>query len=173
MSCDTLQDALSAELTLHAKDIITVKQLILNGADVNYQSSDGWCLLFELVSLGLSKHLIQLKQYGLDIDVRDFKGRNALFWAIYHENVDVLESLIHLGYNLDLNVTAKLPALHYAVYKNNSKIVNTLLSHSYDLNRKDMYEQTALDYAYYYNRQEMITLLKKWGASTANLGHMM
>lgn len=171
MSCNTLLDALSAELTLHAKDISTLKQLILNGADVNYQSSDGWCLLFELVSLGLDEHIIQLEEDGLNIHIRDLKGRNALFWAIYHENVNVIKALVHKGYDIGSNVTTELPALHYAVYKNNNHIVTLLLDHDYDIETEDSYQQTALGYAYYYDRQEMITLLKQRGARTANLDH--
>ena len=63
MSCNTLQDALSSELILSAKDIDTIKQLLINGAEINYQSTDGWCLLFELISLNAYVDIESLRQY--------------------------------------------------------------------------------------------------------------
>jgi len=173
MSCNTLQDALSSELILHAKDITTVKQLLLNGADINYQSDEGWCLLFELISSGLEEHIQEINDPILDLHVTDSKGRSALFWAIYHEHPHVIKTLLHLGYDMKQPVTQDLPALHYAVYKNNASIVSTLLEHNVDIDLEDKFEQTALSYAYYYKRDEMIDLLQQWGASTANLDYKL
>jgi len=173
MSCNTLQDALSSELILNAKDITTLKQLLLNGADINYQSDEGWCLLFELISLGLERHIQEINAPTLDLHITDNKGRSALFWAIYHEHPHVIKTLLSLGYDMKLPVTQDLPALHYAVYKNNASIVSTLLEYNANINLEDKYEQTALSYAYHYKRDEMIDLLQQWGASTANLDYKL
>lgn len=171
MSCNTLQDALSSELILHAKDLTTIKQLLLNGADINYQSDEGWCLLFELISLGLAEHIQEINDPTLDIHITDIKGRSALFWAMHHENTEVVRTLLTLGYDLAQPVTTELPVLHYAVYKNNTSMVTLLLEHNIDIEKQDKYEQTALNYAYHYKRDEMIALLEKWGASTPNLDY--
>ena len=171
MSCNTLQDALSSELILHAEDISTVKQLLLNGADINYQSNEGWCLLFELIVLGLDQHIVALKEDAFDIHIKDAKSRSALFWAINYEKPNIVKTLLALGYDINQNVTDELPALHYAVYKNNATIVTTLLEHQIDIECKDKYENSALGYAYLYQREEMIKLLKQRGASTTNLDY--
>ena len=171
MSCNTLQDALSSELILHAEDISTVKQLLLNGADINYQSNEGWCLLFELIVLGLDQHIVALKEDAFNIHIKDTKSRSALFWAINYEKTNIVKTLLALGYDINQNVTDELPALHYAVYKNNATIVTTLLEHQIDIECKDKYENSALSYAYLYKREEMIKLLKQRGASSANLDY--
>lgn len=173
MSCNTLESALSSELILHAEDMATIQQLILNGADINYQSEEGWCLLFELVSLGLQQHIVALKDTALDIHITDSKGRTALFWAIHHEYPEVIETLLHLGYDTTRPVTDVLPALHYAVYKDNVSILTVLLEHKLDIEAEDKYHQTALSYAYHYKREAMIKLLKQRGACTTNLDYEM
>lgn len=171
MSCNTLQDALSSELILHAADIQTVKQLLMNGAQINYQSDEGWCLLFELVSLNLYEEISLLKNDRLNLEITDTKGRNALFWSIYHEHHEVLKTLIAMGCDVEKSVIDGLPALHYAVYKNNIQITELLLDKGIDIESRDRYDHTALEYAFLYESEEMINLLTQRGAHTANLDY--
>ena len=169
MPCNTLQDALSSELILHAADIQTVKQLLLNGAQINYQSEEGWCLLFELISFNLHEEIASLKDTDLNVEMTDTTGRNALFWRIQHEHYEVLRTLIKMGCDLTRSVIHGLPALHYAVYKNNQEIVTLLLEEGIDIECKDPDENTALAYAYHYESKDMISLLTQRGARTTNL----
>ena len=171
MSCNTLQDALSSELILHATDIHTVKQLLINGAEINYQSEEGWCLLFELISLNLYQEIASLQGTKLNVEISDAKGRNAIFWSIYHEHHQVLETLINMGCKLTTFVTQGLPALHYAVYKNNIDIIALLLEGGIDIESKDSHGNTALAYAHLYEREEVITLLTQRGARAPNLDY--
>ncbi len=171
MSCHSLQDALSSELILHAADSQTVKQLLINGAQINYQSEEGWCLLFELISLNLYQEIALLNHAKLNIEISDAKGRNALFWSIHHEHHHVLEALIDMGCNLTTCVTNGLPALHYAVYKNNTEIITLLLDGGVDIENKDSHNNTALAYAHLYEREAMIKLLTQRGARTPNLDY--
>lgn len=171
MSCNTLQDALSSELILNATDIQTVKQLLINGAQINYQSKEGWCLLFELISLNLYQEIASLHDTKLNIEISDAKGRNALFWSIYYEHGHVLKTLINMGCKLTTFVTQGLPALHYAVYKNNTDIIALLLDEGIDIEISDNHGNTALAYAYLYEREEVITLLTQRGARTPNLDY--
>ena len=97
MSCNTLQDALSSELILNAEDINTIKQLLLNGAEINYQSEDGWCLLFELISLNAYEDIETLRQNRFNIHLKDAKGRSALFWAIHYKYEAVIQVLLTMG----------------------------------------------------------------------------
>lgn len=161
MSCNTLKDALSAELVLHATQSETLKQLLTNGADINFQSEEGWCLLFELVSLNLYEEIVALRDTTLNLNIIDNKGRNALFWSIYHEHPKVTKTLIDMGCNLQTDVIDGLPALHYAVYRNNRETVTLLMNKGIDLNCSDRYGNTALEYAYLYHREEMISILEE------------
>lgn len=171
MSCNTLQDALSSELILNATDMQTVKQLLMNGAEINYQSEEGWCLLFELVSLNLHEEIVSLRNTRLNVEITDQKGRNALFWSIFHEHHQVLKTLITMGCDLTKPVASGLPALHYAVYKNNIKIATLLLEEGVDVENKDHHNNTALAYAYHYESEDMIRLLTQRGACTPNLDY--
>lgn len=171
MSCNTLQDALSSELILHATDIQTVKQLLLNGAQINYQSDEGWCLLFELISLNLHEEIASLQNARLNVEITDTKGRNALFWSIYHEHKEVLKTLMSMGCDLTKSVTNGLPALHYAVYKNNIEIATLLLEEGVDIECQDHHDNTALAYAYLHESEDMISLLTQRGARTPNLDY--
>jgi len=167
MLCNSLEVALSSELVLHAQDSNTLHQLLLNGADINYQSKAGWCLLFELISLNLHQNIIDLQSHSLNIHVKDDKGRSALFWAIHYGHTDVIKALISLDYNLKFNVTKDLPALHYAIYKNNLHVVKLLLDAGLDIDKRDPYDNTALDYAKHYQYNQMVSILKNRHLRTA------
>lgn len=160
----SIKNILSCELLLHAHEIETLEQLILNGADLNYQAENGWCLLFEFVSLNLHKELKHFANKNLNIHMKDYKGRTALFWAIYHNHVECVKTLLDLNYNIHAEVFPSLPPLHYAVYKNSSQIVKLLIASGIDVNHEDNLEQSASAYAQIYEREEMIDLLKSHGA---------
>ena len=158
-------DSLSSELILNAHDLITVKQLLLNGANINYQSDTGWCLLFELIALGLDNEIEILSHYEIDIHIKDNKGRNALFWAIYHGNNTLVNRLISLGCNPSEFIMPALPSLHYAIFKNEKEIVNSLINWGVNINICDSNYSNALAYAYLYEKEEMIELLISQGAT--------
>ncbi len=159
MSCKNLYESLSVELVLHAKNKQTLKQLLLNGADINYQAKNGWCLLFELITLNQSQTLSKLRNYPLNLYIKDHKNRSALFWTIYHGHNDILHTLITMGYAVNEEIGKDPYALHYLIYKNNSTILQTLLESGLKTNTKDPYHNTVLDYAYLYQHKEMIHTL--------------
>jgi len=164
MSCNTLQDALSSELILNARDITTVKQLLDNGADINYQSTDGWCLLFELISINAYKSIELLRPHRFNIHLKDAKGRSSLFWAIHYKHKAVIQVLLTMGLDLQENISDELPSLHYAVYKKSADIVHLLLDTGANIEATDIYGHTALDYAIMYENEAMKTLLTSRGA---------
>lgn len=160
MSDNNLNDLFSQELIYEVKKFQTLKQLFLNGADINYQYPNGWCLLFELTISGLRDELEYFAEKGIDLEVRDRKGRTALFWAINHEEEQMVALLLKLGNDANEKVILTLPALHYAVYTNNKEIVSILLNHGACMENKDLDNKTALDYAYLYDRKELIEILE-------------
>ena len=62
---------------------LTFNQLLLNSADINIQNASAWCVLFEAVTSFLNEKIEEFIKRGANIDTRDHKGRNALFWAVY------------------------------------------------------------------------------------------
>lgn len=170
MSVNEFNLELSHEIIGNANNIQTIKQLVLNGATVNYQTvNEGWCILFEVVTLGLEDSLKSIIDLGVNINVTDKRGRNALFWAIFNDNLTMVNKLIEYGINLKNDVYPSMPAIHYAVYKNNIDIVKCLLENGIDINDIDSTNSTALIFAYLYGKDEMIKFLEKNGA---NMQHM-
>lgn len=125
----------------------TIENLVFNLIE-----EDKWETFIELIALNT-----------IDINQRDSKGRNALFWAINKSKIDVIEKLITLG--IDQNVSTNLTAMNYAVYKDNVKIIKCLKKCGININEKDDINSTPLIYAVLYNRLNSINYLVDNGAS--------
>lgn len=124
---------LSKELLENVDCIETIKQLVLNGANINYQTKSGWNVLFESVSSGLNEHIAELVKLGCNINSVDKNGQNALYWAIYHNDIKTARVLIDLGIDKSVDVAPGIPAVQYALDKNNIQMVDCILNYkNYD-----------------------------------------
>jgi len=165
MSINEVKQELSHELIYHIDNLETLKQLILNGADVNYQNELGWCALLEAICFGNSETVSYLVSIGAKIKVRDIKGRNTLFWAIYNEDISMIKTLISFGIDLNEDVYPQLPALHFATYKNNISILDILLKNGVDIDQECSYtNSSAMIYACLYQKNQALEFLKNNGA---------
>jgi len=153
-------ELLSQELIEHSHNKETINQLLLNGANINYKTSSTWCLLFEFIANADFKSIKYFSKKQLNINIRDNKGRNSLFWAIYFNNDEIFKLLIHLGVNVNNDIIYGIPALHYAVYKNNIEIVKFLLKEKANKLKIDIFGKTAIQYAIRYKHKEIEMLLK-------------
>lgn len=113
--------------------------------------------LFSAISKGKEDKIDELIHLGANINARDTKGRNALFWAIYYRKTNIIKKLIDLG--IDTKVTNILLAVNYAVYKDDVKILKCLKSCGLDLNEHDDIKSTPLIYAVLYNKIQSIDYL--------------
>lgn len=121
-------------------------------------------LFFSLINNQKWNTVIELiEEQQLNINYRDNKGRNALFWAIHSSNIQAIEKLIKLGINQ--NVTTNLTAINYAVYKDNVKIIKCLRNCGLDINQTDDIHSTALIYAVLFNKLNSINYLVDNGAN--------
>jgi len=114
---------LSHELIKHCDDLDTIKQLVLNGADVNYQTKRGWCIVLEAARLGNVETLMEVVRLGADINATDIKFRNALYWAMYCNKPEIVDKLLELGIDTTADVYPGMTALDYALYKKNDTLV--------------------------------------------------
>jgi len=171
MLCKTHTYNISHELILNAQCRLTLEQLLVNGANINYQNEKGWCLLFEYVVLDLGKEIQYFSSKGLNFHVKDKKGRNALFWAVHKDNLHMVKQLISLASYLQPHKQESLPLFHYAVYKQNIHIIQSFLDNGVDINAQDKYGNTALAYAKEYKLKEITNFLLRKGAHTTNLEH--
>ena len=147
-----------------------LEQLKFNQIDINYQNSKGWCLLFEAASQSSNQLLQQVLDSGVTINVRDNKGRNALFWALYAGNSKGASMLIKKGIDYCSNIADGITSLHYTVFKNDFEVFK-ILSDFMNINITDSAGSTPIMCAAFYNRDEMIEHLIKKGANLKSIDH--
>jgi ankyrin repeat protein len=131
-------------------------------------NEDKWDTLIEIFSLGI-----------VDINTKDERGRNSLFWAIHKNKIDVIRKLISLKINTK-EVSPNLSAINYAVYQDNVKVIkclkncgismneiynklnsiNYLIENGANLNHEDFLGNSALSLAYDLKIQFLIEKFK-------------
>ncbi|QKF58362.1 ankyrin repeat domain-containing protein [Aliarcobacter lanthieri] len=121
----------------------------------NLIESNSWDILIKMFSLNI-----------LDINSRDFNGRNALYWAILQNKTDVIKALVDLRINL--YVSPNLLAMNFAVYLDNVKVLRCLKNCGLNIDMIDEINSTPLIYALLYKKQNSIKFLISNGA---NLEH--
>ncbi|RYA23946.1 ankyrin repeat domain-containing protein [Malaciobacter halophilus] len=134
---------------------LSLKKLIFSGLDINHQDSQGWCILFETIVY--NENIEAVLSLNPDIDLRDKKGRNALYWAIKYKNFKAVKLLISKG--IDMYVTPTLYAVHFAVYNDDVKMLKCLKNCDVDINYLDEINATALIYAVLYNKVHCVNYL--------------
>lgn len=120
-------------------------------------------LFFTLIANQKWDMLLDLiKENQIDLNYRDDRGRNALFWAMNSSNIELIEKLIKL--NINKNVTTNLSAINYAVYKDDVKMIKCLKKCGICINETDEINSTPLIYAVLYNKLNSINYLVENGA---------
>jgi ankyrin repeat protein len=131
---------------------LTINNSTLEILFINIIKKNKWELFFELINSKV-----------FNINFRDNKGRNALFWAINQKNVPVIKQLINLKINT--SISTGLTAMNYAVYKDNVKIIKVLKNCGLNIDEGDEINSTPLIYAVLYNKQNSINYLVNNGAN--------
>jgi len=117
---------------------------------------DKWNTIIDIFSFGI-----------VDINIKDERGRNSLFWAIHKNKINIIKKLISL--NIDTNeVSPNLSAVNYAVCQDNVKAIKCLKDCGLYLDEIDDINSTPLIYAVLYNKFNSINYLIENGA---NLNH--
>lgn len=113
---------------------------------------DKWDTLLQILSIGI-----------VDINIKDDRGRNILFWAIHKNKIDAIKKLISLNINTK-EVSPNLSAINYAVYQDNVKVIKCLKNCGISLNEIDDINSTPLIYAVLFNKLNSINYLIENGA---------
>lgn len=120
---------------------------------VSLINENKWDTLIEIFSLGI-----------VDINIKDDRGRNSLFWAIHKNKIDVIKKLISFNINTK-EVSPNLSAINYAVYQDNVKVIKCLKNCGIEINEIDDINSTPLIYAVLYNKLNSINYLIENGAN--------
>lgn len=118
-------------------------------------TSEKWDMLIEMFKLK-----------ALDINAKDFRGRNALYWAILKNKTDMIKKLLEL--NISTEVSPNFSAINFAVYQDNVKAIKSLRNCGISINEIDNINSTPLIHAILYNKPNSIKYLIENGA---NLEH--
>ena len=97
---------------------------------------------------GNAKIVKKLLQNKPNINIKDFKGQSALFWACKKNRKMIVEILLNANANPNIceNKKNKSP-LMIACQNGNVEIVQTFIHNEVDLNLKDIDGKTALEWA--------------------------
>jgi len=159
------KDDLSKLLIYSVDDDAKFEYLLLNGANINYQTDNGWSVMFQAIVSKKNDRLKNIIELGADINQRDKSTKNGLFWAIYSGNIRAFNLLLSKGISLNVFLKDKLHALHYSVYKGRLNFVKTLIKRGIDINLCDHLEANPFLYAVLYKHKDLIEFFSKNGAN--------
>jgi len=84
-------------------DIIKVKTLLDQGANVNEDIYGGDCPLFRAAANGNTEMVSLMLDRGANIDI-NLNGQTPLFWAVYKGKFDTAKYLVGRGANIDMAI---------------------------------------------------------------------
>jgi len=149
-------------------NIETTEALIeLNNAELIQARSNRLLTAFHYAAEFLPLESVKkFVDYGAKINVVDYKGRSALFYAIQGRTVNSLRNLKYLlchgAYTHIYNTNGQAP-VHYAASRGSISALRRLLSSSNDLELQDSQGRTALDIAKEKNFRIMTRYLTEHG----------
>ena len=107
----------------------------------NLIKKDEWETLVKLYSLNI-----------LDINYRDCKGRNILYFAILNKKYRFIKTLLDL--RVSHNVNFHLNALNFSVCLDDTKALDILLKSGLDIDTQDEIGSSPLIYSILYNKKK-------------------
>lgn len=140
-----------------------VKELLQAGVDMNYcDMFNGKNSFFIATEKGNLSMMTFLKEHGINVFQKDFKGRNSLFYA----KVDVvLDAMIKI-FQFDVNEQDSFftSVLMHFVRINDEKMVKCLIENEVDVNARDLVGDNALKYAIAQENIQIVKILLNCGA---------
>ena len=104
-----------------------VGDLILIGANVDWQNNDGWTALHVCAYKNRPEILRMLIDAGADVNIQDNDGWTALHVCAYKNRPEILRMLIDAGADLNMQDNRGRTPLQYCVDWNHSRIAKMLI----------------------------------------------
>ena len=152
-------------------NINKVKELLLNGADVNFKDEDGNTSLIIASRYGFSEIIKVLILNNADINLRNNNGNSSLNIASLYCHYDIVKVLLLNGADVNIKNNdgyTSLMSLIITSYKDISEIVKVLLFYNADVNIINKYGNTSLILSSQYGNLEAVKIL----APIANIYHV-
>ena len=103
------------------------KKLLDNGAHLNSNNINGLNVL-HLSTQGNRLNIITalMEKYIFDINKQDNQGNTALHWAIYFNNQQCIDYLLHYNINIDIPDINKCTAMDLAIKRENEQLIEKI-----------------------------------------------
>lgn len=159
------QRELEMLLAVRTNNISELKNLIEQGANINFQDSrmEGVTALHEASRKGNVEMVRYLLQNGADINSKNYKGFTALHVAAWcGENV-VAKTLIEKGADVNEKAKDNITALHAAAVEGNLETVKLLISYGAEVHSRSLKDgSTPKDFALREGHQNVVNLLSTY-----------
>lgn len=144
-----------------------VKQLVMKGVKGNTKNFYGETPLIIAVDKGYSDIVEYLvEEIGVDVNLKDNAGNNALYIAIAWHRFEIANLLINNGADVNAKAENGLTPLHIAAWVGGVDIAESLIKKGADINElEDNSGDTPLHRAAMKDRSEMIKYLVERGAN--------
>lgn len=110
------------------------------------------------------KSLENAQKLGIDLNLKVYRGRTLLHYAVKKNNKSFIRLLIKRGSNPNICDDDYNTPLHYAIIKNNYVATKELIKRNADINIPGEFEQTPLHTAVLTGNLDIIKLLLDSGA---------
>ncbi|XP_058794197.1 putative ankyrin repeat protein RF_0381 [Phymastichus coffea] len=160
-------------LAVHTKSGAAVDALLNAEADIHVISPekvDVICMAFhpaydqddiaELIGLQLYRETKETEQFVEKI----INAGCSFYTASLFGNIDVLESMMNRGYDVNFRGTEGKTALHIAVEKKNLKMAEWLVERGANINAQDNFTRSVLLNAVWFKHTAMVKLFLEFGA---------
>jgi len=144
-----------------SNNIDMVKLLVAKGADIN---AGPWPALDVSIWKGRKDIFDLLIQRGADVNAKDKRGQTPLYWAVDHDDLYSLKSLIVHGAKVDTKFRGGETALMSEASKGRIEAVKLLLEAGADISAKDDRGRTVLHRAAELADADIVKLLLDKGA---------
>ena len=123
-----------------------VRNLINNGANINYQDEDDYnkTIIMSLAILDRAHMIEFLIELGADVNLKHSEGGNALTLAARNNRIDSFKLLLKAGADIHVRSTGGRTALMWAAWRGNNEMVKLLLKAGANIDAQDKDGKTAL-----------------------------
>jgi ankyrin repeat protein len=152
-------------------DVEMLSSLIRYGAKTNHQSLRGWNVLSLAISGGSLETIKKILQVDSKLLLQvDKEGWNALHWAAFHGDLEIINLLLPFFNDVDFKDHQQRTPLQIAAIEGHQRIVKTLLAWKASASSKDQSGRTVLEQAILYRQKDVLENLLVVGiAASAGL----
>ncbi len=145
-------------------DLVIMKYLISQGADISTLDREGSNLLHNAAANGHLDVVKYLVDHGFDINTEDANGNTAILFASGFDNLELIQYLVDNGASLDTESNAGRNCILNSVLTGNTDIIEFFLDNGFTVNTTNQWGVTPLMYASIVGNKDIVEFLLEKGA---------